>query len=133
MRHWDELHQDGEFWCGEFQTDEIDWQLAELIVNIQYACQKHYFGAMAEMYFDNRLKEASVRHQRRQKTVDGYSRLPEEFLVDDVIHCFNLKTVSAAYVKISRLMHDHLVEKMDDIIENGHAKARFRKANIMVC
>jgi hypothetical protein len=42
------MHQDGNYWCGEFETDEVDWKLAELIVNIQYACQRHYFGAMAE-------------------------------------------------------------------------------------
>ena len=23
MRHWDELHQDGQFWCGEFTTDDV--------------------------------------------------------------------------------------------------------------
>ena len=38
MRHWDALKKDGEFWCGEFETDETDWRLVELIVNIQYAC-----------------------------------------------------------------------------------------------
>ena len=51
MRHWDKMKQDGNYWCGEFETDEVDWKLAELIVNIQYACQRHYFGAMAENYF----------------------------------------------------------------------------------
>ena len=53
MRHWGELRQDGDFWCGEFETDETDWRLVELIVNIQYACQRHFFGAMAGNYFDN--------------------------------------------------------------------------------
>ena len=42
MRHWDKMKQDGQYWCGEFETDEVDWKLAELIVNIQYACHcKH--------------------------------------------------------------------------------------------
>ena len=35
MRHWDQMKQDGSYWCGEFETDEVDWRLAELIVNIQ--------------------------------------------------------------------------------------------------
>ena len=48
MRHWESLKQDGQYWCGEFETDEVDWRLAELITNIQFACQRHYFGAMAE-------------------------------------------------------------------------------------
>ena len=24
MRHWGDLHQEGDYWCGEFETDEID-------------------------------------------------------------------------------------------------------------
>ncbi len=59
MRHWDKMHQEGNYWCGAFETDEVDWKLAELIVNIQYACQRHYFGAMAENYFDNKNRDAS--------------------------------------------------------------------------
>ena len=23
MRHWDKMHQDGQYWCGEFETDEV--------------------------------------------------------------------------------------------------------------
>ena len=60
MRHWDKLHQDGEYWCGEFETDEVDWKLSELIVNIQYACQRHYFGAMAETYFDKKEGRSGI-------------------------------------------------------------------------
>ena len=85
MRHWDKMHQEGNYWCGEFETDEVDWRLAELIVNIQYACQRHYFGAMAEAYFDNKLKDANVNLQRKQKTLEGFSRLPEVFTSEDVM------------------------------------------------
>ena len=65
-------------WTARFiRNGYVDWKLAELIVNIQYACQRHYFGAMAENYFDNKLKDASVNVQRRQKTIEGFNRLPE--------------------------------------------------------
>ena len=56
---------------NESKADEVDWRLAELIVNIQYACQRHYFGAMAQAYFDNKLRDASVNVQR--KPPDGDS------------------------------------------------------------
>ena len=125
MRHWDKMHQDGNYWCGEFETDETDWRLAELIVNIQYACQRHYFGAMAEAYFDNKLKDASVNVQRRQKTFDGFARLPEEFTVDDVVRCFNLGSASSARGKIMRLTRDHLVGKIRE--ERGNIPALYRK------
>ena len=128
MRHWDKMHQDGNYWCGEFETDETDWRLAELIVNIQYACQRHYFGAMAEAYFDNKLKDASVNVQRRQKTYDGFARLPEEFTVDDIMRCFNLTNHEAVRKRVYRLTKDHLIEK------TGHSEVgtKYRKTGVQM-
>ena len=130
MRHWDELHQDGQFWCGEFTTDETDWKLAELIVNMQYACQRHYFGAMAEAYFDNKLRDATANVQRQQKTIEGFNRLPEVFTTDDVMRCFGLSTTTVNS-KIARLSNDHLIEKAESYTENGHRKWKFRKIATM--
>jgi len=127
MRHWNELKKDGEFWCGEFETDEIDWRLVELIVNIQYACQKHYFGAMAEKYFDDKTRDAAVNRQRQQKTVESYGRLPEEFTVDDVMRCFDLNSNSSARMKITRLVKDRLAEKTGDMVKDGHKQAIYCK------
>ena len=132
MRHWDKMQQEGDYWCGSFETDEIDWKLAELIVNMQYACQKHYFGAMAEAYFDNKLRDASVNVQRRQKTLDGFSMLPEEFTAKDIMHCFKLNTHSAVHMRIKRLLCDHLIEKTGDFVENGTTKVRFRKTGVIM-
>ena len=119
MRHWDKMKQEGDYWCGEFETDETDWKLAELIVNIQYACQRYFFGGMAEAYFDNKLKDASVNVQRRSKTYDAFSRLPEEFTNDDVMRCFNLGSDGAVRSKTRRLMEDHLIEKISDSRQAG--------------
>ena len=132
MRHWDCMKQDGQYWCGEFETDDVDWRLAELIVNIQYACQRHYFGAMAEAYFDNKLKDASVNVQRRQKTYEGFERLPEEFTVEDVVRCFNLSSEGAARMKIKRLQSDHLIEKLGDGRQTGASKSSYRKTGILM-
>ena len=109
----------------------VDWKLAELIVNIQYACQRHYFGAMAENYFDNKLKDASVNVQRRQKTYEAFDRLPEEFTIEDVVRCFNLGSAASARKKVTRLCRDHLIEKISE--EKGGQKALFQKTgNIML-
>jgi len=129
MRHWDKMHQDGTYWCGEFETDETDWRLAELIVNMQYACQRHYFGAMAEAYFDNKTRDASVSVQRRQKTIEAFARLPEEFTNEDVMRCFNLASEGSARVKTTRLVRDHLVVKVRE--KNGSIKAMYRKTGIL--
>ncbi len=114
MRHWDELKKDGDFWCGEFQTDDVDWRLAELICNIQYACQKYYFGAMAEAYFDNKMKEIASKTQHQQKTSEAFNRLPEEFTLEDVMRCFNINSLNTARVRTFRLIKDNLVRKLQD-------------------
>ena len=130
MRHWDQMKQDGSYWCGEFETDEVDWRLAELIVNIQYACQRHYFGAMAEAYFDNKQKDASVNIQRKQKTFEAFKRLPDEFTVEDVVRCFNLGSAASARKKVTRLYRDHLIEKVGE--EKGTQKALFHKTGTVM-
>ena len=130
MRHWDQMKQDGQYWCGEFETDDVDWKLAELIVNIQYACQRHYFGAMAENYFDNKLKDASVNVQRKQKTLECFDRLPDEFTIEDVARCFNLGSSASARKKVTRLYRDHLIEKVSEDI--GGQKALFHKTGTIM-
>ena len=130
MRHWDQMKQDGQYWCGEFETDEVDWRLAELITNIQFACQRHYFGAMAEAYFDNQLKDASVNVQRKQKTLEAFDRLPDEFTIEDVVRCFNLGSSASARKKVTRLYRDHLIEKISE--EKGGQKALFHKTGTIM-
>ena len=132
MRHWGKMHQEGSYYCGEFDTDDVDWKLAELIVNIQYACQRHFFGAMAEAYFDNKVRDASVNVRRQKKTFDGFDRLPNEFTAEDVERCFSLKNINAARSRIKRLIKDNLIIKYDDYIENGTLKAKYRKTGCIM-
>ena len=132
MRHWDQMKQDGDYWCGTFETDETDWQLAELLCNIQFACQRHYFGAMAENYFDNKHREAAVNVQRRPKTIEAFNRLPEEFNNEDVMRCFNLNTDGAVRSKVRRLQQDHLIEKVDDARQSGTTKTVYRKTGVIM-
>jgi hypothetical protein len=132
MRHWDKMKQDGNYWCGEFETDGVDWKLAELIVNIQYACQRHYFGALAEKYFDDKTRDAAAYVPRRGKTIEAFNSLPEVFTADDVMRCFSLKTSNSARTKLVRLQKDHLVEKLEDIVENGHTKSMYQKTGALM-
>ena len=127
MRHWADIHQDGQYWCGEFETDEVDWRLTELLVNIQYACQRHYFGALAEKYFDDKTRDAAANVQRRAKTVEAFNRLPEEFTIDDVVQCFALKNNTSARSRVVRMMKDGLVMKADEYVDNGTTKAMYKK------
>ena len=127
MRHWEEMQQDGEMWNCTFETDDVDWQLAELLTNIHYACQRHFFGHLAEEYFEARTLEASVRPRRRNKAMEAFANLPEEFTAEDVMRCFGLENANAAYVRVKRLIEDRLAVRMGSYVEDGHAKARFMK------
>ena len=132
MRHWGDLHQEGEYWCGKFETDEIDDKLAELIVNMQFACQRHYFGPLAEKYFDDKLRDACATHRHHQKTIDGYNRLPNEFSTDDLMRCFKLKTADAVRMRAKRMLKDGIIEKTDEYVENGVTKYHYKKKGLMV-
>ena len=129
MRHWEEMQQDGEQWNCTFETDDVDWQLAELLTNIQYACQRYFFGHMAEEYFEAQTLEASVRPRRRDKAMEAFASLPQEFTAEDVMRCFGLENTGAAYVRVKRLIEDRLAVKLGSYVENGHAKARFMKTD----
>ena len=132
MRHWDRMQKDGEYWCGKFATDETDWRLAELLANIQFACQRYYFGAMAENYFDNKTKEAAMNVQHRQRTIEAFKRLPEEFTTEDVMRCFQLSSDGAARVRIKRLVDDHLAEKKNIIKEGNTHKVIYCKTGTLM-
>jgi hypothetical protein len=69
---------------------------------------------MADAYFDNKQKDASVNVQRQHKTFDAFDRLPEEFTIADVMRCFHLSSEASARSKTSRLQRDHLIEKVND-------------------
>ena len=88
---------------------------------------------MAENYFDNKEKEASVNVQRRGKTVESFNRLPDEFTIEDVVRCFNLSSEGAARMKIKRLQSDHLIEKLGDGRKAGTSKSSYRNTgNLML-
>ncbi len=127
MRHWAELKQDGAFYCGTFETDDVDWQLAELLTNIQFACQRHFFGHLAEKYFEAQQLEASVNVRRQQKTIEAFERLPDEFTSEDVMRCFNLNSEGAARSRVRRLMKDNLISKNREVKEGNVYKAVYEK------
>ena len=101
-------------------------------MNIQFACQRHFFGSLAEKYFDCQEHEASVNVKRQQKSILAFERLPEEFTHEDVMRCFNLSSDSAARMRIKRLTDDHLVEQMGTFKENGTTKSRYRKTGVFM-
>ena len=125
MRHFDSMHLEGKFWEGEYEVDDTDWKLCELIARIQYATQQHFFGVMAEKYFDDMNNDVQITGKRHySKSVEGFNKLPEIFQMEDVMKSFGYNSESSAYSKIRRLTIDQMIEKTE---EAGLVK--YRKIN----
>ena len=133
MRHFDHLHLEGKYWEGTYEVDELDWKLCELIARIQYATQQHFFGVMAEKYFDDMNNDVQITGKRHyQKSIEGYNQLPETFSIEDVNKCFGYKNESSGYLKIKRLQEAGMVEMAEEFVEDGHVRKRYRKLNRMI-
>ncbi len=130
MRHYGELHQEGKFWEGTYEVDETDWKLCELLARIQYATQQHFFGVMAEKYFDDMNSDVQITGKRhQQKSIDGYNRLPEVFTFEDVSRCFDYKNDNSTSSKIKRLIDAGRAVKCEEYVEDGHVRKKYRKVN----
>ena len=127
MRHFESMHLEGKFWEGEYEVDDTDWKLCELIARIQYATQQHFFGVMAEKYFDDMNNDVQITGKRhQQRSVDGYNNLPDFFTKEDVIRCFGYEKESSVRGKIKRLIDCGMVEKLEEE-ENGCVMVKYRK------
>ena len=113
MRHWENMHQQGNLWTGEYEVDDTDWKLCELIARIQYATQQHFFGVMAEKYFDDMNNDVQITGKRHtQKSSDGYNRLPQIFSKEDVLKSFGYNNAQAVKKKLQRLISGHYIERI---------------------
>ena len=111
-RHWDKMKQKGSYWVGEYETDETDWKLCELIARIQYATQQHFFGVLAEKYFDDMNNDVQFTGKRHyQKSVEGYNHLPDIFTFEDLKRSFGYNSDASAYSKIRRMMENNIIAK----------------------
>ena len=125
-RHWDMMVEEGSHWkCGpDFTTDKYDRQLAILIAQAQLAFQEHFFKAIGERYYDNRMAETASNTQHQQKTLLAYRRLPNPCTSEDIdrAYGYNGKTGSICS-RLKRLQDDGLLQK----IRTGADKGKYRK------
>jgi hypothetical protein len=95
-----------------------------LIARIQYATQQHFFGVMAEKYFDDMNNDVQITGKRhQQRSIDGFNRLPKIFTRDDVMESYHYDKIKAADRKIERLLGSSFIEK----IKEGDNMGKYRK------
>lgn len=126
-RHWSEMAEtaDGRFVCGEgFKTDKKDRELALLICNAQYTFQQHFFGAIAEMHYENVQNAEAANHRMQQKTLLAYYRLPDIFTSEDVDMAYGYQGVKGSInSRIKRLQDDGMAQR----IRSGENKGKYQK------
>ena len=107
MRHWDEWQE-----TKTLALDEHDVKLCRLAMDIQYACQLHFFYAYAQAYFENMERDRRVKQrERRSKYDDCFRQLPQEFTVEDLRNAYGIGK-DAAYTTASRLCDDGYVKRL---------------------
>jgi hypothetical protein len=107
MRHWDEWQEN-----RTFTIDETDIRLCNLVLEIQYRSQHHFFGEYARKYYDDRESDPSIEKRRNTKTKTAYAMLPETFEMSVVPEVFGCSD-GAARVLMSRLCKDGVLKKME--------------------
>ena len=58
--------------------------------------------------------------------------LVHEYFQVDVMRCFQLKNNTSARARVFRLMKDRLAEKVEEFVENGTTKARYKKTGTVM-
>ena len=106
-----------------FKTDKIDKELALLICNAQYTFQQHFFGAIAEIHYENVQTAEAANHRMQQKTMLAYYRLPNLFTSEDVKREYGYDNVGSVCYCLKSLCDDGLAQK----VRHGENKGKYQK------
>ena len=102
MRHWQEWQD-----TKTFTIDDTDRRLARLVMDIQYRCQQHFFGAYAQAYFDNMERDRQANRQRASKYDAAYQKLPKEFTIMDVRKQYGIGEIDLSPLVSRRLYREN--------------------------
>ncbi len=106
MRHWQEREE-----TGTYQIDDIDKRLCSLVLDIQYRTQHFWYYDLHRMYYDNQLRDAMQQKRRTNKFVECFSKLTEEFTIDQFTQTFGYANNRAGQKTLQRLEEDKAIER----------------------
>ena len=106
MRHWEEREQ-----TGTYQIDDTDLRLCDLVLDIQYRTQLHWFYDLHRLYYDNQLREAAQQRRRTNKFKEGFRQLPEEFSNEQFSKVFGYANNHSGQKTLDRLIEDKAVKR----------------------
>ena len=106
MRHWNEREE-----TGTYQIDDIDRRLCNLVLDIQYKTQLHWFYELHRKYYDDQLREAAQQRRRSNKFIECFRRLPDEFTTEQFTQIFGYANAHSAQKTLNRLCEDKVIER----------------------
>ena len=98
MRHWEQWQKD-----KTFEIDDKDRELCTLVMEIQLACQRFYFGKQAQLYFDNSDRDDDNAKIYKTRYDECYERLPDTFTATNVMEVYGIENKITANKLCSRL------------------------------
>lgn len=106
MRHWVERGKN-----GTYEPDDTDKALLDLVLDVVYRTQHHYFGELAHNYFDEQTKEATNFRRRTGKFSRCFAQLPESFTTEDFTRVFGYANQNSANKTLNRLLDDKAIRR----------------------
>ena len=106
MRHNEEREQ-----SGTYEIDDTDRALCDLVLDIQYRTQLHWFYELHRKYYDDQLREAANYRRRTNKFVECFRRLPDEFSNEDFTQAFGYANTHSAQKTLCRLLEDKAIAR----------------------
>ena len=108
MRHWQEREE-----TGTYAIDDTDKRLCDLILDIQYRTQHHWFYELHRKYYDDQLNEAATQRRRTTKFQECFRLLPndEEWTTEKFAQVYGYANNRAAQKTLQRLVEDKAIER----------------------
>ncbi len=107
MRHWEEREQ-----TGTYVIDDTDRRLCNLVLDIQYRTQLHWFYGLHRKYYDDQMYNASVQKRRTNKFLECFRKLGEEFTIEMFTEAFGYANNHAGQKTLERLIEDKAIERI---------------------
>ena len=106
MRHWQEREQ-----TGTYTIDDTDRRLCNLVLDIQYRTQLHWFYSLHRKYYDDQMYNAAVQKRRTNKFLECFRKLPEEFTTEKFAEVFGYANTRSGQKTLERLLADKAIER----------------------
>ena len=108
MRHWEEREA-----TGSYETDAVDERFCRLVMDIQYRCQHHFFGAFAYNYYDNQARDAAANATNHNtRYAQCFRTLPENFSKSQFVEHFGLANGNSATSQLQTLVNERAIRRV---------------------